>query len=523
MKGKKLRFRKKEKYKNLVFAIICVSLVFIASGMALIHSTLSINGISNIAKTVWDVHFENLDAKDSNIEVVSPATIDSTDNTKINFSLNVRKPTNYYEFEVDVVNDGTIDAMFSDINVVGLGDYLYCETYYSDDANYAYGDLLAKKNRDRIKVKIGVIDNDEKDLTELFGVTSEEDILVDVSIEVKYIQSTKEAHKRKRNLLSLIKGANNWTTDLNFDFTDKTKAGETNYFIKNETMSDTYPIYYYHGAIDNNNVLFAGFCWKIVRTTEKGGIKLIYNGTSNNSVCNNTGDDTHIGMTDFSSNRNRFAYVGYMYNPETIGSDYETELGWNVSPSEINVQDSEAKSKIDTWFETNLIDYREYLEDSVWCNDRSLYDYDVPLEYGSENRVLNNTNLLIKDIEVCPSVNDRFTVNDTTIGNGSLKYEVGLLTAEEYSLAGLGHVGYNTDSYLYNGISSWTLTPSHTWTHTSITSYMFYSLGVSSWANGVLDNDDGGLGAGLRPSISLKVGTEVSGGTGTANDPYIVG
>ena len=44
--------------------------------------------------------------------------------------------------------------------------------------------------------------------------------------------------------------------------------------------SDTYanPVYYYKGNVQNNNVLFGGFCWKIVRTTETGGVKIVYNG-----------------------------------------------------------------------------------------------------------------------------------------------------------------------------------------------------------------------------------------------------
>ena len=49
-------------------------------------------------------------------------------------------------------------------------------------------------------------------------------------------------------------------------------------FVRNTTTSDTYPIYYYRGNVDNNNVIFANKCWKIVRTTETGGTKMIYNG-----------------------------------------------------------------------------------------------------------------------------------------------------------------------------------------------------------------------------------------------------
>ena len=60
------------------------------------------------------------------------------------------------------------------------------------------------------------------------------------------------------------------------------------------TADDKYPVYYYHGKV-NNNVAFANFCWKIVRTTELGGTKLIYNGPlAEDGTCNNTGDSTII-------------------------------------------------------------------------------------------------------------------------------------------------------------------------------------------------------------------------------------
>ena len=75
----------------------------------------------------------------------------------------------------------------------------------------------------------------------------------------------------------------------------------------------TFPILYYRGAVDNNNLLFANFCWKIVRTTETGGIKLIYNGAPSNSTCNNAGENSQIGTKSFNTNYNSPAYVGYMY------------------------------------------------------------------------------------------------------------------------------------------------------------------------------------------------------------------
>ena len=65
------------------------------------------------------------------------------------------------------------------------------------------------------------------------------------------------------------------------------ESGTNGIYVRNDTINDPYPIYYYRGAVDNN-LIFAGFCWKIVRTTETGGVKLIYNGNIVNSFisCN---------------------------------------------------------------------------------------------------------------------------------------------------------------------------------------------------------------------------------------------
>ena len=37
---------------------------------------------------------------------------------------------------------------------------------------------------------------------------------------------------------------------------------------------DNLEVYFYRGSVNNNNILFGGFCWKIVRTTERLGIKI---------------------------------------------------------------------------------------------------------------------------------------------------------------------------------------------------------------------------------------------------------
>jgi len=95
-------------------------------------------------------------------------------------------------------------------------------------------------------------------------------------------------------------------------------AGDTSTFKGNKK------IYYYYGAETNNNVIFAGYCWKMVRTTDTGGVKIIYNGVPSSSMsCDNTEEASLLTMEDMGTDSvditfNLSAYsladIGYMFN-----------------------------------------------------------------------------------------------------------------------------------------------------------------------------------------------------------------
>ena len=120
--------------------------------------------------------------------------------------------------------------------------------------------------------------------------------------------------KSAKNLFNVIKLKTNGV-DTNIDFSvasSETNGDGVNTF--SGTENDQYPVYYYRGNVTNNNVKFANFCWKMVRTTDTGGVKLIYNGVpSDSGACNNTGTSSQIGTSAFNLNYNSPAYVGYMY------------------------------------------------------------------------------------------------------------------------------------------------------------------------------------------------------------------
>ena len=117
-------------------------------------------------------------------------------------------------------------------------------------------------------------------------------------------------------------GSSGLDTDVNFS--SKIDAHSGIYTIVS-TKNDKYPVHYYRGNISNNNVLFAGFCWKMVRTTSTGGVKLIYNGVYDEvNKCNNTGIASQIGTSAFNSNYTSPADVGYMYGERYTYANYNT-------------------------------------------------------------------------------------------------------------------------------------------------------------------------------------------------------
>ncbi len=278
-------------------------------------------------------------------------------------------------------------------------------------------------------------------------------------------------------------------TGINFGDISSNTNGKGVYTL-NTTKSDKYPVHYYRGAVTNNNVKFGGFCWKIVRTTETGGVKLIYNGAPDESgqCTNTTGESTQIGKSAFNETYNTLEYVGYMVN---------------------NTTDSTIKGAIDTWYQTNMTDYTSKLEDTVWCNDRSSKVNGSDTYFGAYERAFKTPQPSL----ACTRDEDKFTV-DTKNGNGLLTYPVALLTADEVMLAG-GKFGVgNSSYYLYTNQSWLSLSPS---SFGNDITYGFYVSSIGDLSSCIVDSP-----LSVRPALSLAPGTKIASGDGSQNSPFVV-
>ena len=95
--------------------------------------------------------------------------------------------------------------------------------------------------------------------------------------------------------------------------------------------------YYLRGLHTNNNVKFADSCWKIVRVTGTGGIKMVYNGDFDaNGTCTTTSGN-HTGFTgqELSLSGNKLFGTSYTKEGSTYTLNDTSTLNWPNDSSSI--------------------------------------------------------------------------------------------------------------------------------------------------------------------------------------------
>lgn len=305
--------------------------------------------------------------------------------------------------------------------------------------------------------------------------------------------------------------------------------------------------YYFRGAVNNNYVEFAKKCWRIVRITGNGAIKLVLHNDNINALSNpcDAAKNTTINafatynratnLTKFSEGNAYNMFVGFMYGPSD-GTTYN-ELYANTYKNTI-------LQNLETWYEQSFTSTdEEKLADTIWCNDISIVkgttfnpwnitigtNYEKRYNnhyYGATLRIISSTGTaggtgpsLICPDDYSGGKLSKYTVEDTTNGNGALDKKIGLLTIDEVAFAGAARSINNKTFYLYENASGaywWTLTPSYyNYNGSGPTVYDVYTEGSISRDQVRQDN-------GLRPAISLNANVIISDGTGTSSDPFII-
>ena len=189
------------------------------------------------------------------------------------------------------------------------------------------------------------------------------------------------------------------------------------------------------------------------------------------------------------------------------GVSIEEALQSMLSSDDVNKTNSTIKDTIDTWYTNNMTGYTEYLEDAVFCNDRSISNHNGWNPNGgsiSSYLLFKNFNVTNNDL-YCTNITDRFSVGNE---KARLTYKVGLMSAPEMNLLG-------NNSIRKTGQWYWLSSPYHFNSTTTAARFVY--------TDGNIDNSYGGVAVGgVRPSISVAPTVEYLSGTGSKTDPYLI-
>ena len=172
--------------------------------------------------------------------------------------------------------------------------------------------------------------------------------------------------------------------------------------------------------------------------------------------------------------------------------------------------DSLVKRKIDNWYENNLISYSEYLENTIFCNDRSINLLNgwnsnggnltistYPLKFNSPNSLL------------CSNISYSYSLDNDY---AKLKYPIGLSTYQEMNL--FNNLAARKTNYAY-----WIANPVSFENPINNVHGAKIKIVTTSGSFGKTQIDNSYW---IRPVISLKPDTRYTKGDGSMNNPYYV-
>ena len=367
------------------------------------------------------------------------------------------------------------------------------------------------------------------------------------NIEIKYINSetvnqSADSNATLSGKLFISKGTpmptlaeamlrDNPTISERTDFSTPFTGNTTGTLYKTNKTEDGSNVYYYSGNTTNNWVKFGNFYWRIIRTNEDGGVRMLYSGANPETK------DGHIGRTVYNDNEENPIYVGYMYG--TSGT---------LSNNRKNTNDSTIKTYIDTWYQNNLLtNYDKYISKSaIYCNDRSVhsnestnndnnYSISDTFVYGANTRANNNSPTYKCGgdgkggvFESVQAIEDKFSASTEGGGNGQLKYPVALMTVDELNYAGAAasadempspYAWYYTNSQGESIMGTtedwWTLSP-YGWDGFFALVWFVHN----SDDPGRLNYDSAQDAVMVRPTLSLSSCVTIKSGNGTPESPY---
>ncbi|MBQ3306692.1 MAG: hypothetical protein IJG68_00705 [Bacilli bacterium] len=347
--------------------------------------------------------------------------------------------------------------------------------------------------------------NSSKGYSHLLGTIN--NITNNNAIKIEYVGNTDENNNMKLSIKVMKINDVEGNSCDNYDSFQNYYASlenETKYNNKYNSLAyvgymyNTNKAYEYQEGNSNSGVLF--------------GNDIIYSNGMYTLIDTRTGSSSnhHYTCNNTTGTCEKVRY--YFYNTQRY---YELSGGKNISQlidemlysDDVNKTDSIIKTTIENWYSNNLSDYSSYIEDTIYCNDRSIYDYGA----FNPNGGLQHKELLFGSSELnqsllCKNDTDKFSLSNN---KAKLKYPIGLATVSEIDLIG------NTNA-MRTGNIYYLMTPK-SFTNGNRYSVIFGMYETNNWYGSVTTNNNR-----VRPVISLNNTTKISSGNGSTIKPYTI-
>jgi len=274
--------------------------------------------------------------------------------------------------------------------------------------------------------------------------------------------------------------------------------------------------YVFAGVNPNNWVKIGNIYFRIIRFNGDGSMRLIYSGEGSPVI---SGSESIISYKKFNEKNNDNAHVGLQY---TEGQAHGTGTN-SLILGEINSTDT---TTLYGWYNNKIKPNFESIIDTNagFCSDRDGYtDQNGTVSGGGTGTIKTWYGGFIRYVKGWKYQTSYTPILKCKNSSDRLKLPVGLITADEYMLAGGGSKEgssyYNTAFWLHTGHNYWTMSPSDLSTNNVNHMLVVNSLGYIYCDLTTVINTYG-----VRPVINLKVNTTFLGGdyNGTAEKTWTV-
>ena len=154
---KQLNFNIKDrKVLTLGLCLVAVCVFTLTVAYAALNAVLTIQGSAQVSSADWDVHLANPRVTNGSVTTTVPTL---TTGKSLTFSTTLNMPGDFYEFTVDVVNSGSIDAMIEKVTktpelTVDQAKFLKYEVSYANGESVANKQAIAAGVTMPIKVRV---------------------------------------------------------------------------------------------------------------------------------------------------------------------------------------------------------------------------------------------------------------------------------------------------------------------------------------------------------------------------------